>query len=383
MPNSNLPTPPGSSNPIPNEPFSDEEANSPYLSGPYSPLLLGEGLTYCGDYILSPTAVPAIPIGFLTAKGTLISALSCATPAPIALGEPGQLLTVDISNTDTGISWCNAPSVTGCVSCSEFTTKGSILAGSAPGAPVALDVGPDGTYLTADSTTPTGLAWTEQPYAAFTEAGQLVVSCSATCAIPLGGVQGDILYYDGNPEIGWAACQGDEIFVPQEGFAKGTLIVGSGANESGKLAIPLGADGYSLQVDCNCALGVKWASQSQYPQQTTGCNVVTIDPVSTFYYQLFANGAFPQGSTVYVALTGSWYGDDKQINGDICITNGTNASFPIPFDNSLSRRSRLPLALAYSFCNYDQTFPITFVFDKLTTNPACIYFQASAFVVKS
>lgn len=383
MPNPNLPNPPDSNDPIPNDPFDNSEASSPYLSGPYSPLLLGEGLAYCGDYILSPTAIPAIPIGFLTAKGTIISALSCATPAPIALGLPGQILTVDPTNTDTGISWCDGPSVTGCIPCSIFNTKGQLLSATAPSQPTALNIGNAGDYLAVDPATPTGLAWCPSPYAAFTAPYQLVVSCSANCAIPLGGaIQGDILYYNGNAQTGWTHYPGDILFVPQEGFSKGSLVVGCADNESDKLPLATGSDGYVLTADSSCALGVKWGCFSQEPVNTAGCCVTTFDPAATYCYNLIGGATFPEGSSVYVNLSGSWYGDGNQINGDTCLLNGSNASYALPFDNTGSKLSRFPLANSYVFTNWCNACPLIFVFDKLTENAACLWFQASAFQLK-
>jgi len=383
MPNSNLPTPPYTNEPIPNEPFDNASSSEPYLGGPYSPLLLGEGLAYCGDYILSPAAIPAIPIGFLTAKGTIISALSCATPAPIALGQPGQILTVDPTNTDTGISWCDPPSVTGCLPCSIFNTRGQLLSATGPSQPVALNVGTPGSYLTVDSSTPTGLSWASSPYAEFTAPYQLVVSCSATCAIPLGGgIQGDVLYYDGNAQTGWATCPGDALFVPQEGFDKGYLVVGCAANESDKLPLAIGSDGYVLTADSNCALGVKWGCFSQQPQNTVGCFSSMPDGAIRNTFNLIGGAAFPEGASVYVTFSGSWYGNGDQINGDTCLVNGSDNSFAIPFDNSNARSSRFPLANSYVFTNWCNACPLIYVFDNLSGNAACIYFQASAFQLK-
>lgn len=90
----------------------------------------------------------------IDAKGDLIAGTADDTPARVAVGTDGQLLTAD-SGAAAGVSW-QPPGVS---LATAFSAKGDLLAGTGPGAYAVLPVGPPGALLFADPSEPTGLRW--------------------------------------------------------------------------------------------------------------------------------------------------------------------------------------------------------------------------------
>lgn len=96
------------------------------------------------------TDAGAIPKTLVDAKGDLLTATADNTPARLAVGPDGQVLTAD-STQATGMKWAATLA-------DPTTTKGDLLARTTS-ALARLAVGTDGKVLTADSSTATGLAW--------------------------------------------------------------------------------------------------------------------------------------------------------------------------------------------------------------------------------
>lgn len=88
----------------------------------------------------------------LTAKGDLYVATASATPARLAVGSDGQVLTAD-STQSTGVKW--SPTLT-----NPMTSTGDLIVGGASGAATRLGAGSDGQVLNLASGTP---AWTNPP----------------------------------------------------------------------------------------------------------------------------------------------------------------------------------------------------------------------------
>lgn len=381
MPNNNLPRVSGdSSQEVPNGPFYTQNSSKPYLEGPYSPILIGEGIEVCGDYLISPSGEIPIPLGYLSGLGALVSATAPAIPYTIQLGNPGQYLAVDLSE-PAGIKWKDAPAAAGCVSCSEFTAKGDILSATAPATPSALPVGSDGSYLSANQATSTGLEWVSLGYPRFTQKGQVIASCAADCALTVDGVDGDILYYSDSCPTGWHGTSATALFVPQQGFQKGSLVVGCAQDDSDKLAV--GFDGQFLVADSTCALGVKWDTFTQNAKQTLGACYCTNSQQIAQPFILLGGHEFPANCKVFVSVTGSWCGSDKSgRSGFLCLQNGNNCSAAMQFNNTHAEEARYLFSLNYVFPAWCNTKPLYMISGNCNGGAIEYCLQTSAFVLK-
>jgi hypothetical protein len=90
----------------------------------------------------------------LSAKGALLAASAPGTPIAVPPADQDNMQLRSSANAASGMEWYTPPT---CIQESQYATKGTILAGSGTGAPLALPLGVPGTVLTADATG--GVAW--------------------------------------------------------------------------------------------------------------------------------------------------------------------------------------------------------------------------------
>lgn len=109
----------------------------------------GSAVTTSVDYKLANNVILK---SFVDAKGDLIAASADNTPARLAVGTNGHLLTAD-SSQSTGLKWALDPLI------DLVTTKGDLLVATAADTVARQGVGTDGQVLTADSTQTNGLKW--------------------------------------------------------------------------------------------------------------------------------------------------------------------------------------------------------------------------------
>lgn len=121
-----------------------------------APLTIEERLAILEEWmrrLQGDTAVSPTDTRFLySAKGEILVAAGPADPVPLAVGSPGDVLTVDASG-DPG--WVDPDRVQP----SLISVPGSLFVGTGSGIYAVLVPGPNGTVLAADSTSPLGVAW--------------------------------------------------------------------------------------------------------------------------------------------------------------------------------------------------------------------------------
>lgn len=143
---------------------------------PSAPVTSVNGLT--GVVVLTASSVQAIPTAIVTAKADLITATASNVPAHLPVGVDGTVLTAD-SSQSTGLRWDVPPSapvtsvngLTGAVVLTASSVqaiptaivaaKADLITATGSNAPVRFPIGTDGQVLAADSTTSTGLRWSD------------------------------------------------------------------------------------------------------------------------------------------------------------------------------------------------------------------------------
>ena len=117
----------------------------------------GDTLVYDGAKY-SPSAFSAkIDASLYSAKGSILTADGLPAITELAVGANGTVLTAD-SSTATGLTWDVITDDTK-IAKSTLLAKGSLITATSSGTPVNFGVGTDGNILLADSTQGSGLRW--------------------------------------------------------------------------------------------------------------------------------------------------------------------------------------------------------------------------------
>jgi hypothetical protein len=250
----------------------------------------GAGLVPTSQLPVDPASIsPTI----VDAKGDVIGATGADTPARIPVGANGEVLTADNAQA-LGLKWA-APIVG--IPSSLIDSKGDLIAGSSNDTPARVAPGTDGQVLTADSTQATGVKWgapaagTGISPAIVDAKGDVIVASAPDVVARLGvGVNGDVLTADSAQALGvkWAAPSGSlpdvagheghwltvsggvvvwqaSPYVPNSLVtAKGDLVGATGVGTPAR--VPVGANGQELVADSAQALGVKWQTRERVIQ---------------------------------------------------------------------------------------------------------------------
>jgi hypothetical protein len=206
------------------------------------------------------TVAAGILASLLDAKGDLVVASADDTPARLGVGSNGQILTADSTQT-LGVKWAAAPGIPATL----LDAKGDLIVATADDTAARLGVGSNGQVLTADSTVTAGVKWAT-PAGGYTDPlttkGDLVArSASATTRLAAGS-DGQVLTADSTQTLGvkWAAAASGSVATDTIWDTKGDVAVASGADAAAKLAV--GSNGQVLTADSTQTLGVKWATPS-------------------------------------------------------------------------------------------------------------------------
>ena len=205
---------------------------------------------------------------------------------PIGTGDSVEVIlgsapgAVDSVNGQTGDVVLDAADV-GAQPIATIDAKGDLYAGTGPDATDRLPVGADGLFLTADSSTPTGLAW-------IAGSGGAVDSVNGQTGV----VVLDAINVGADP-AGSAAAVAAASQPLATIDAKGDLYVGTASDATTRLAA--GADGRVLTTDSGQPTGLVWAVPAAAPVQSVNgqTGVVVLDAGDV--------GADPAGSAAAVA----------------------------------------------------------------------------------
>lgn len=201
------------------------------------------------------------------AKGDLLAAPSADQLDRLPVGADGQVLTADAAST-LGVKWAAAAGSGGGILATIIDAKGDLIAGSAPDTPARVAVGADGQVLTADAASAAGVKWATPaaggsgiPPTLLDAKGDLIAASAndTPARLPV-GVNGYALVSDSAQTLGmrWADLGAMGYLGGAIIDAKGDLIAGFANDDARRLA--LGTDGQVLTVDTAQALGLKWAT---------------------------------------------------------------------------------------------------------------------------
>jgi hypothetical protein len=176
-----------------------------------------------------------------SSKGAiLVNTATANTGEFLSKGSAGQVLTVDsATDTATGLLWKDIPR-DNLLTNPAWDAKGDLLVGTGADTANKLSVGSNGTVLTADSSTTTGVAWKNSIDVSGTISGTSFVGngtipvggiimwygSSTTSAVTIGGIN-----YPGIP-TGWALCDGSTVNQLKTPDLRERFIVGAGGHNS-------------------------------------------------------------------------------------------------------------------------------------------------------
>lgn len=213
------------------------------------------------------TALDGIILGrtMVDLKGDILAATGPDAVARLPVGADGRVLTAD-SAAASGISWQPGPAGS-FVPVSIYDAKGDILAASADNTPARVALGADGQVLTADIASPAGVKWGTPaaggagiPPSIVDAKGDLIAAtANDTVARVAVGADGQILTADAAAPTGvkWAAGVAGAILATIVD-AKGDIIAATAPDTVARL--PVGANGQTLIADSAQASGLRWGA---------------------------------------------------------------------------------------------------------------------------
>lgn len=208
---------------------------------------------------------PAILCTAVTGKGAILTGIAASVPTALPVGTDGQVLTA-CSACTSGLAWISAS--TSAIPCTCVISKGALVTGTAPGIPVGLAPGSDGTTLTACAACPLGLTWSIPvtntiPCACVTQRGALITGtgAGAVVSLPPGSNNQVLIVNSACPTgIGWV----NNPNIPCTFITgKGAIITGTAAGVPAAFAP--GSDGQVLVACSSAACGLAWASSNSVP----------------------------------------------------------------------------------------------------------------------
>lgn len=182
---------------------------------------------YKTDLAYTAAQVGAIANALVDAKGDIVTATANDTPARLAVGSDGQVLSAN-SATSTGLEWVAAGG--GGIPATILDAKGDIIAASAADTAARLAVGSDNQVLRAASGQSTGLQWatlTASDVGAIASTlpdakGDIITATAADTPARLAvGTNGQILTADSAQSSGlsWVFERSIAIFPRSTGFS--------------------------------------------------------------------------------------------------------------------------------------------------------------------
>lgn len=210
-------------------------------------------------------AVDDVAVGrtLVDAKGDLIAGSAADVVARLPVGTNGRVLTAD-SAAATGISWQPGPAGS-YVPVTIYDAKGDLVAASADNTPARVAVGADGQVLTADVASPAGVKWGTPPVTGIPPSivdakGDLIAASApdVVARVAVGG-DGQVLSADSASPAGvkWVAPVAGGAGIPPTLLnAKGDLIAATADDTPARLGV--GTDGQVLSADAAQATGLKW-----------------------------------------------------------------------------------------------------------------------------